>query len=254
MLIVGAGSGSDVAIALSKGAQHIDAVDIDPRIMQIGVDRNPDHAYQDPRVTRHVNDGRAFLTGTDKKYDLILFALPDSLTLVSGASQIRLESFLFTQQAMEEARDHLKPDGSFAMYNYYRENWLIDRLAGTAQTVFGHTAVRGHLRRRAGRRDRGARREPPAVRRGVPALRRGDRAVDRRPAVPLLQGRGLPEPLPLGASRASCWSPRSRCGRSAGRSGRCGRTPTCSSWARPSCSWRPRTSPPSRCCSAPPGW
>ncbi len=139
VLIVGAGSGSDVAIALSKGARHIDAVDIDPRIMQIGVDRNPDHAYQDPRVTRHVNDGRAFLTGTDKTYDLILFALPDSLTLVSGASQIRLESFLFTQQALEEARDHLKPDGSFAMYNYYRETWLIDRLAGTAQTVFGHT-------------------------------------------------------------------------------------------------------------------
>ena len=139
VLIVGAGSGSDVAIALSKGATHIDAVDIDPRIMQIGVERNPDRAYQNPRVTRHVNDGRAFLTGTDKKYDLILFALPDSLTLVSGASQIRLESFLFTDRAIEEARDHLKPDGAFAMYNYYREVWLIDRLAGTASQVFDHT-------------------------------------------------------------------------------------------------------------------
>jgi SAM-dependent methyltransferase len=139
VLIVGAGSGSDVAIALSKGATHIDAVDIDPRIMEIGVERNPDRAYQNPRVTRHVNDGRAFLTGTDKKYDLILFALPDSLTLVSGASQIRLESFLFTDRALEEARDHLKPDGAFAMYNYYREVWLIDRLAGTAADVFDHT-------------------------------------------------------------------------------------------------------------------
>ena len=139
VLIVGAGSGSDVAIALSKGATHIDAVDIDPRIMEIGVERNPDRAYQNPRVTRHVNDGRAFLTGTDKKYDLILFALPDSLTLVSGASQIRLESFLFTDRAIEEARDHLKPDGAFAMYNYYREVWLIDRLAGTASQVFDHT-------------------------------------------------------------------------------------------------------------------
>jgi SAM-dependent methyltransferase len=139
VLIVGAGSGSDVAIALSKGATHIDAVDIDPRIMQIGVERNPDRAYQNPRVTRHVNDGRAFLTGTDKKYDLILFALPDSLTLVSGASQIRLESFLFTDRAIEEARDHLKPDGAFAMYNYYREVWLIDRLGGTASDVFDHT-------------------------------------------------------------------------------------------------------------------
>ena len=138
VLIIGAGSGSDVAIALSKGAQHIDAVDIDPRIMQIGVERNPDHPYDDPRVTRHVNDGRAFLEGTDTRYDLILFALPDSLALVTGASQIRLESFLFTEQALTAAREHLAPGGAFAMYNYYREDWLIDRLAGTAETAFGH--------------------------------------------------------------------------------------------------------------------
>ena len=114
-------------------------MEIDPRILQLGRQHNPDHAYQDPRVTTHVNDGRAFLQSTHKKYDLILFALPDSLALVNGASQIRLESFLFTQQALESVREHLKPDGGFAMYNYYRENWLIDRLAGTAATVFGHT-------------------------------------------------------------------------------------------------------------------
>jgi SAM-dependent methyltransferase len=138
VLIVGAGSGSDVAIALREGARHVDAVDIDPRIMEIGREKNIDRPYADPRVTTHVNDGRAFLEGTDRKYDLILFALPDSLTLVSGASQIRLESFLFTQQALEEARDHLKPHGSFAMYNYYREDWLIDRLAGTVAAGFGH--------------------------------------------------------------------------------------------------------------------
>jgi spermidine synthase len=138
VLVVGAGSGSDVAIALSKGAGHVDAVEIDPRILQIGQQRNPDAAYQDPRVTTHVDDGRAYLQSTDKKYDLILFALPDSLALVNGASQIRLESFLFTQEALTAARDHLTPDGVFAMYNYYREPWLIDRLAGTAQTAFGH--------------------------------------------------------------------------------------------------------------------
>jgi hypothetical protein len=138
VLIIGAGSGSDVAIALSKGAQHIDAVDIDPRIMQIGLEKNPDHPYDNPKVTRHVNDGRAFLEGTDNKYDLILFALPDSLALVTGASQIRLESFLFTEQALTAAREHLTERGAFAMYNYYREDWLIDRLAGTVQTAFGH--------------------------------------------------------------------------------------------------------------------
>jgi SAM-dependent methyltransferase len=138
VLVVGAGSGSDVAIALREGARHVDAVDIDPRLVQIGVQGNPDHAYQDPRVTRHINDGRAYLENTDKKYDLILFALPDSLALVSGASQIRLESFLFTEEALRSARDHLTANGVFAMYNYYREGWLVDRLGGTAAAAFGH--------------------------------------------------------------------------------------------------------------------
>lgn len=138
VLVVGAGSGSDVAIALRKGARHVDAVEIDPRILQLGRQLNPDRAYDDPRVTPHVNDGRAFLENTDKRYDLILFALPDSLALVNGASQIRLESYLFTEEALRSAHDHLKPGGGFAMYNYYRENWLIDRLAGTAARAFGH--------------------------------------------------------------------------------------------------------------------
>ncbi len=138
VLIVGAGSGSDVAIALQMGAKHVDAVDIDPDIIDVGIAMNPDHAYQDPRVTLHVNDGRAFLEDTTQKYDLILFALPDSLSLVTGASQIRLESFLFTKESIESVRSHLTPDGSFSMYNYYRDSWLIQRLAGTVSDVFGH--------------------------------------------------------------------------------------------------------------------
>jgi len=138
VLIVGAGSGTDVAIALAEGAQHIDAVEIDPKLQQIGVERHPDHPYADPRVSVHINDGRAFLEQTDATYDLILFALPDSLTLVSGQSSLRLESYLFTLEAMQSARDHLAPGGAFAMYNFYREEWLVDRLAGTLDRVYGH--------------------------------------------------------------------------------------------------------------------
>ena len=138
VLIVGAGTGTDVAIALAQGATHVDAVEIDPTLQRFGAQHDPDHAYQDPRVSVHINDGRAFLQQTDQKYDLILFALPDSLTLVSGASSLRLESYLFTLQAAQTARDHLAPDGAFAMYNYYREQWIVDRLAGTLADAFGH--------------------------------------------------------------------------------------------------------------------
>jgi len=77
VLIIGAGTGDDVANALLKGAKHIDAVEIDPELYQVGKRLNPDHPYQNPRVSVHINDGRAFLEQTHTKYDMILFALPD---------------------------------------------------------------------------------------------------------------------------------------------------------------------------------
>ena len=138
VLIVGAGTGTDVAIALRQGARHVDAVEIDPTLLRFGRQHNPDRVYQNPRVTAHVDDGRAFLEKTNKTFDLIMFALPDSLTLVSGASSLRLESYLFTRQSVESARRHLAPGGAFSMYNFYRQDWLVNRLAGTLDTVFGH--------------------------------------------------------------------------------------------------------------------
>ncbi len=137
VLIVGAGSGNDVAAALAMGATSVDAVEIDAAIQSIGADLHPDRPYDDPRVRRIVTDGRAFLQDTEATYDFILFALPDSLTLVAGQSGIRLESYLFTREALEAAREHLRPGGAFAMYNFYREPWLRDRLAGTMTEVLG---------------------------------------------------------------------------------------------------------------------
>lgn len=136
VLVIGAGTGNDVAVALSQGARHVDAVEIDPALVQIGLGRHPDKPYDDPRVTLHVDDGRAFMERATGTYDLILFALPDSATIVTGQSALRLENYLFTTQALERARSLLEPGGTFAMYNYY-EPWLLDRYANTVRTVYG---------------------------------------------------------------------------------------------------------------------
>lgn len=137
VLIIGAGNGNDVALALANGVGHVDAVEIDPVIQATGRDLHPASPYQDARVTPHIDDGRAFLERTDRTYDLILFALPDSLTLVSGQGSLRLESYLFTREAMATVRDHLNPGGAFAMYNYYRPD-VFERYANTMSQVFGH--------------------------------------------------------------------------------------------------------------------
>lgn len=137
VLIIGAGSGNDVAVANARGAARVDAVEIDGHLLDLGR-RHPDRPYDDPRVVTHVGDGRAFLESTDRTWDTILLALPDSLTLLQGQSSVRLESYLFTEEAVESYRDHLAPGGTFAMYNYYREPWLVDRYAGTLEDAFGN--------------------------------------------------------------------------------------------------------------------
>ncbi len=137
VLIIGAGSGNDIAHALRFGVNQIDAVEIDPVIQDIGIRYHPDRPYQDSRVVRHLDDGRHFLRTTARKYDLVVYALVDSLILHSGYANIRLESYLFTEQAFEDVRRVLKPDGIFVMYNYYRQGWIVQRVAAMATRAFG---------------------------------------------------------------------------------------------------------------------
>jgi len=137
VLVIGAGSGNDVSRALQWGAEHVDAVEIDPVIQRLGVRDNPDQPYQDPRVTVHLGDGRNFLRSTAQQYDLIIYALVDSLVLHSSYSNIRLESYLFTRQAFEDVKKRLKPDGLFVMYNYFRQGWIVARLEESLTKEFG---------------------------------------------------------------------------------------------------------------------
>ena len=137
VLILGAGSGTDVAAALKHGAKHVDAVEIDPTIIRLGRELHPDRPYHDPRVTIINDDARHFLRTTKKKYDLVVFALIDSLTMQSSFSGVRLESYMFTEESFRAVRGRLAPNGLLVVYNYFRERWLVDRLANIAAVAFG---------------------------------------------------------------------------------------------------------------------
>ena len=138
VLIVGAGTGNDVALALEAGARHIDAVEIDPGIYEQGRRLHPNRPYDETdRVSVHIDDGRAFVERSEKSYDFILFALTDSLTVVSGQSSLRLESYLFTEESVEATRDLLTDDGVLAFYNLHSHQWVIDRMGRTLQEVSG---------------------------------------------------------------------------------------------------------------------
>jgi hypothetical protein len=141
VMVVGAGSGNDVAAALRQGAQHVDAIELDPVINQEGRVHHPDQPYADPRVVIYLDDGRSFIRRTQESYDLISYAVVDSLALHSSYSSIRLESFLFTEEAFRDIKAKLKPGGVFAMYNFYRQGWVVGRLVAMIERVFGATPL-----------------------------------------------------------------------------------------------------------------
>jgi spermidine synthase len=119
--IVGAGSGNDVAAALRMGAAHVDAIEIDPAIAFLGKTSHPEHPYDDPRVTLNINDARNFFRTAQGQYDLIIYGVLDSHTAISHASNLRVDSYVYTREGITEAYKLLKPDGvmsiSFALPN-----------------------------------------------------------------------------------------------------------------------------------------
>ena len=216
VLVLGAGSGTDVAAALRHGAKHVDAVEIDPIIVRLGRQFHPDHPYSDPRVTVVTDDARHFLRTTTKKYDLVVFALIDSLTMQSSFSGVRLESYMFTEESFRAVRDRLAPNGLLVVYNYFREQWLVDRLANIAANAFGAGAARARARGasvsgrddgRAAAVDADGRPGHSRTRHGVRTItcaesrsharpRQGRRARDRRLAVSLPPHPPCPVALP----------------------------------------------------------
>jgi len=137
ILIIGAGSGNDAAYAVARGVAAIDAVDIDPVIMDIGRRFHPNRPYDAPNVRAIVDDGRSLLRKTDKQYDMIVYALVDSLTLMSTYSSVRLENYLFTRECFEEVESRLAEGGVFVIYNYFRRGWLGTKIYDMLEHAFG---------------------------------------------------------------------------------------------------------------------
>lgn len=113
--VVGAGTGNDVAAALRRGARRVDAVEIDPAIVLLGRHFHPEAPYQSPRVRVVIDDARAFLRTTERRYDLIVYGLLDSHTLLSSSANVRLDSFVYTVEGLREARARLRPGGMLAL-------------------------------------------------------------------------------------------------------------------------------------------
>jgi len=115
VVIVGSGTGNDVAAALRMGTSKVEAIEIDPAIKLLGLFYHPEKPYSNPHVKTVINDARTFLRTTDQKYDMVVYGLLDSHTLLSHASSVRLDSFVYTVEGLQEARERLKEGGILSL-------------------------------------------------------------------------------------------------------------------------------------------
>lgn len=137
VLVVGSGMGNDVAAALRNRARHVVAVEIDPEILSVGRRLHPEHPYSSNRVEAVVNDARNYFKRSTQRFDLIIFGLLDSHTLSSNFANIRLDNYVYTQEAFEEARALLREEGLIVVKFEVQRDWLGKRMEQMLTSVFG---------------------------------------------------------------------------------------------------------------------
>jgi hypothetical protein len=82
---------------------------------------------------------------TDARYDVIIFGLLDSHTVVSAQTNMRVDNYVYTEESFREAVHLLKPDGVLVLKFEVRPPWLwmgqrfdsmLARIAGRAPVVY----------------------------------------------------------------------------------------------------------------------
>jgi len=111
-LILGAGAGKDIVMALLSKSERITAVEINPAMFAV----TRDHADYNggvldlPQVATVVTDGRNFVERSRQQYDLIYLNLVYSQ--VAEPETVALaENYIFTREALRSYWRHLKPGG-----------------------------------------------------------------------------------------------------------------------------------------------
>jgi hypothetical protein len=118
VLVLGAGAGADVLQAIYHRAREIDAVELNPQIIDLVQHRFADHSgtpYSEPGVRVHIGEARRFVAAHADRFDLIQVALLDAFGASSAGLYALSESYLYTVEALHEYVDHLEPGGMLAI-------------------------------------------------------------------------------------------------------------------------------------------
>lgn len=114
ILILGAGTGSDILLAKYHQINYIDAVELNPQVTDLVKHHHAafaGHIYADPKVFLHIDEARNYVVSTRRAYDLINISLLDAFGASSAGLYALSESYLYTDQAIQSYLQHLNSGG-----------------------------------------------------------------------------------------------------------------------------------------------
>ena len=139
-IVVGAGTGNDVAAALRLGYSDVVSIDIDPAILAICAELHPEHPYADARVTRVNDDARAYFgrPKEGRRFDVVCYGLLDSHAMFSSMSSLRLDNFVYTLEGLQGAWAHVADDGVLSVsFSVAGGDWMYRRMLGLVRNASG---------------------------------------------------------------------------------------------------------------------
>jgi hypothetical protein len=118
VLVLGAGAGADVLQALALGARSVDAVELDPVVVDLVQDRFGEFSgrpYSAAGVRLHLGEARGFVERHRERFDVIEVALLDAFGASSAGLYALSESYLYTVEGLQTYLDRLEPSGMLAI-------------------------------------------------------------------------------------------------------------------------------------------
>lgn len=114
VLVLGAGTGTDVWLARYHGASAVTAVELNPDVVRLVQEDFGDFSgrpFTQPGVRLAIGEARGFVAGDDDAYDLIQIALIDAFGASSAGLYALSESYLYTVESLQAYLARLAPGG-----------------------------------------------------------------------------------------------------------------------------------------------
>jgi hypothetical protein len=161
VLVIGVGGGVDVMIALVHGARSVTAVEINRAMVDMvtrrfddylgGLFRAGAHPLAD-RIELVHGEGRSFVRGSPRRWDVIQLAGVDSFTALNTGAYTLSESYLYTVEAVQDFYSRLAEGGTLSFSRFImrpprraRETLRLAAIATTALRELGVDDPASHI-------------------------------------------------------------------------------------------------------------